>query len=74
MYFLGYLKFIPIFIFKQKFMVFHLYGQVRNFKYYPPVQNQPKYHILFHKDGSPHYLCIMTLSEPDSRILTQKYA
>ena len=38
-----------------------LHSPVRNFQYYQPAQNQPKFHILFHKNGSPHNLCIMIL-------------
>ena len=30
-----------------------LYGPVRNFQYCQPAQNQPKYHILLHKNDSP---------------------
>ena len=33
----------------------------RNFQYCQPAQNQPKSQILFHKNGSPRDLYIMTL-------------
>ena len=33
----------------------------KNFQYRRPAQNQPKSHILFHKNGSLHDFYIMTL-------------
>ena len=38
-----------------------LYGSVRNFQYCQSAQNQPKFHILFHKFNSPQNLSIMAL-------------
>ena len=38
-----------------------LYNLGPNFQYCQPALNQPKYHIMIHKNGSPPRLYIMTL-------------
>ena len=42
-------------------IIIDLLQNCRNFMYCRPVQNQYKYHILFHKNSSPHDLYKMTL-------------
>ena len=38
-----------------------LYNLGPNFQYCQPTQKQPKYHIMFHKNGSPRHFYLMTL-------------